>query len=764
MLYKLGERIRKLRKVHNISQEELAHRAGMHRTYIGMIERAEKNITLQSIEKIAYGLGVNVCLLLHGLYENKTKIRKSCIEPFNTDNEKKHSLENDMDMKKNFYATSLCKSIVNNSFDLIYILNNKGIIIFENRATERILGYKAGSRLGEPCFNYIHKNDKDRIINEFNHLVKTQNYTEITELRFMHEKGHYLWFEACAQNLLDCPEVGGILINSRNISSRKNTENELNITNEKLKLANSYASALVKKAQEANNAKAEFLANISHKIRTPLGGITGFAKLLLKTKLTKTQKEYIEKVNISADMLLDIVNDILDFSKIEAGKLELDEVLTDIRQLATSIISVFKSNADIKGIKLILNIDNNVPEYIFTDPTRLKQVLANLISNAIKFTKAGKVELNIKYDDTTKINGHSCISFIVKDTGIGISKEQQGKIFEAFSQANSSTTRKYGGTGLGLAICNKIIKKMGSEIFVDSIPGKGSAFSFKIARNLRANNDFISKEDKQADNNSLEKANISILIVEDAEVIQFLMKEQLKYIIPNANVLCACNSIEGIEVYKKNKPQVVLLDIQLPDKNGYTVAHEIRDYEKDNGISPSVIIAATARVISGEKEKCIKADFDDFLAKPITQDVLNKVLNNHLSGKMNKFHTAQNNRLEIKQTKARHFNKKSFLNRINDDESLYDDIMPKSIEQVSLYITELKQAINEKDFVASRQQAHKIKGVAKFLCFDNMAKLLEDMEACENKKHEEFSNLLYQVEDEFKIIKKLVTEEKSIDS
>ncbi|MDQ1166869.1 PAS domain S-box protein [Flavobacterium sp. SORGH_AS_0622] len=528
------------------------------------------------------------------------------------------ALERNRNETKILESEEKFKLIANNIPGTVYLSKFDAFStkIFLNDEVLNLTGYSKSEFIENNLsfLSLIHHDDKEEVINsQIDNLQKGMPLHNV--YRIKRKTGEYIWIEEFGDVIKRDDEiefVGGIYFD---ITNKKEIEDAIK------------AKQL---AEAANKSKSDFLANMSHEIRTPLNGIIGFTHLLMKTDLEEIQEKYMTTINQSAHSLLEIINDILDFSKIEAGKLELFIDLYDIKKVLGQVFDLIVYESNQKNLELELNIDPDVPKYIWTDIVRIKQILINLLSNAVKFTTEGSIKLNVSVLEKKK-NNNCVIRFSVIDTGIGILEKNQKKIFKAFSQEDSSTTRKFGGTGLGLTISNQLLALMESRLQLESKINEGSNFYFDL--NLKTSNQSISDRynaelkslNIELDPEEIERNDneITFLIVEDNKVNMLLLKTIIKNLYNNAYIHECENGYEAIQQFEKINPTIVFMDIQMPIMNGYETARAIRNTKKGRDIP---IIAVTAGAEKDERNKCLSAGMDDYISKPIMKGSVEETL------------------------------------------------------------------------------------------------------------------------------------------
>ncbi|HWQ19608.1 MAG TPA: PAS domain S-box protein [Methanotrichaceae archaeon] len=506
--------------------------------------------------------------------------------------------------------------VVENASESIAVARD-GMLKFVNPKMMELTGYTREELLSRPFTEFIHPDDRELVLQS--HLSRIGNGKNsgssspapVYRFRIAARDGSIKWAEINAV-LIEWEGETATLNFLNDVTERVRAEDAL-IKSEKA------MRAAKEKAEEAARAKSEFLANMSHEIRTPMNAVIGLTGLLLDMDLKEEERECIETIRSSGDALLAVINDILDFSKIDSGKIELERQPFDLRSCIEEALDMVASKAAEKGLRLACVMDDSVPTAIASDPTRLRQILANLLSNAVKFTEKGEVEVAVT--SQALVGGRYKLHFAVRDTGIGIPEDRMDKLFQSFSQVDMSTTRKYGGTGLGLAISKRLVELMDGEIWAESSPGIGSVFHLTLPVDISL--DSLPKLKAGPSQPSTDAhTNMRILMAEDNAVNQKVILQMLRKLGYRADV--AADGIEALKALELQDYDLVLMDIQMPEMDGFETTNEIRK-RWPAGKQPR-IIALTAYALKGDRERCLEAGMDGYIAKPVKMDDLRAAL------------------------------------------------------------------------------------------------------------------------------------------
>jgi PAS domain S-box-containing protein len=583
------------------------------------------------------------------------------------------------------------ESVVEDGSDIIFIVDFKGAILYHNDAAEELLGHKPKSLIEKNLFDFIKPDTKTTFNQTFAESLR-KPYNDSIEFQFYCKDGSYKYLEYNSINLKQKEGLEGLILDCRDISQRKKDGEEL---------------------FRAQKAKEQFLANISHEIRTPINGIAGMAELLSQSPTAEESTTYLHAIKTAADNLKVIINDILDLSAIESGKLKFEKIGFNIKDLLSSLIDTFQVQAREKGIHVIAEVDEAANTILLGDPVRLNQVLINLIGNAIKFTHNGYIRIHCSVEK--KHRRKYDMRFDVIDTGIGIPTDKLETIFESFSQADESVTRKYGGTGLGLTIVKQLVELQGGRITVESVEDEGSTFSVHIPYAIGSSEDIAGSARNHIITTHRDALkNMSILLVEDNDINRLYATSILKTW--ECKVDMAENGYVAVEKIKDNAFDIVLMDIQMPVMDGFEATKAIRLGDGPGNTIP--IIALTANATRKDIEKCLDAGMNDCIPKPFTPEDLFRMLFKYSTfvraGRaMNPpkpievkeaVKTVSASTDELEDIDLSYLKKVSGGNQefISEMITTFIDTIPKSLE-------EIRNNLNSKDWSSLAKSVHKIK-------------------------------------------------------
>jgi len=625
-------------------------------------------------------------------------------------------------------ASEYARSLIEASLDPLFTINLEGKITDLNNASVKIAGLSREDMIGTDFFDYFTESEKAKevyldvfangFVTDFPLTIRDGKFTDVLFNGSVYKD--------------DRGNVQGVVVVARDITDQKKIETQLNeaivfaeMATEIAEIAKRKAETSTMIAETAVKAKQQFLSNMSHEIRTPMNAIIGFTKVLLKSELTAKQKEYLSAIKMSGDALIVLINDILDLAKVDAGKMVFEKIPFKIELSISAMLHLFETKILEKNLKLVVDYDKTIPEALVGDPVRLHQIILNLVSNAVKFTAKGKIYVSVRLLSNNDDN--ASVQFSIKDTGIGISEEKIGKIFENFQQASSGTSRLYGGTGLGLAIVKQLVEAQGGTIQVTSKLNEGSTFSFIL--NFQKTNEAVT-DDIIIEQLDEEIKDIKVLVVEDIPLNQLLMKTLLDDFGFERDI--ADNGKIAIEKMKTKDYDVILMDLQMPEMNGF----EATDYIRNTMHSDIPIIALTADVTTVDLAKCKYVGMNDYIAKPVDE----RILYSKIIGLVKKAAAIENteNEMEVvtdikvvSDTKVIRCTNLGYLNiRTKSNPTLMMEMISLYLEQTPPLISAMKKSLEEKDWNGLHSAVHKM--IPSFAIvginvdFENMARKVQD--------------------------------------
>lgn len=589
--------------------------------------------------------------------------------------------------------------------DMVVVVDPRCRVVYQGRGLCRALGYTEGGLLGRLLPEFVHVDDQDRMLAVLDPLLTpplSDGAVPVEEarctVRWAHLSGEWQAVSMVARRQA---ETGHVVISGRDVTDSHQREQGLQ-----------QARA---RAEESGQAKADFLAMMSHEIRTPMSGIIGLIDLLRGTELNTRQQDYVRALVQAGEHLSDLLNDILDFSKIEANHLEIEAVAFDLRKLAGAVMDIFRARAEAKGIALRGSVAPDLSRWWKGDARHLRQVLANLIGNAVKFTDNGHVEVKVTARGTPGPGDLQMLEFSISDTGIGIAESQKSQLFQPFVQADISNTRRHGGTGLGLAISKRLVEAMGGAISVTSQRHVGSTFHFTLpAQPIEAPRGQVVPLDPARPFDG------RILVVDDSDLNRMVLGDMLERF--GLSVSTALNGLEALDKVRKEPGfSLIFMDIQMPVMDGFSAIEAIRRQEKASGTAAVPILALSATALREDRERALALGCNDYVVKPLRKDVLLTLLRTYCPAK-----DGNRSLSDLEQQPVEPVTEPAAVTVLEPE---LVALVPVFLSGVAEDLAALRRAAGGGDAAGVRRSAHTMKGNAMLFGFQELVDCLRALEA-----------------------------------